>query len=320
MSSYQLLAVLAAVAAVFADAVPNGARAQGGRVIPQGELSLPKQEGYFRRPRKDRVFRGAALARANGNIRAAWFSDPTDRYRHNPFGGRHHPATLTVSTSDLLVLRLPLPKDSVFEDRKPRIVDVDGDGRDEVVVIRGYLHKGAALAVAVAQGRSLAIIAETPPIGRPFRWLNPAGFADFDGDGKTDIALVVTPHIGGILQIWTYRERRLIKLGSLEDVSNHVMGSLHMDLSAVADFNADGIADLAIPSADRRRLRFISFAGGRMRELGSVLLRARASESFAVASVDGQPAAVVGLSGGRKRTIVPCREIYDWELVSGRCW
>ena len=30
--------------------------------------------------------------------------------------------------------------------------------------------------------------AETPPTGSPNTWLNPAGIADFDGDGMADIA------------------------------------------------------------------------------------------------------------------------------------
>jgi hypothetical protein len=32
-------------------------------------------------------------------------------------------------------------------------------------------------------------VAEADPIGIPFRWLNPVGAADFDGDGVPDIIL-----------------------------------------------------------------------------------------------------------------------------------
>jgi hypothetical protein len=262
---------------------------------------------------------GSVLARGSRNIAAAWFSEPTDRYRHLPFGGEHHPSTLSVSLTNRRVLTLPLPKDSVFEDRVPRLADLDGDGSDEVIVVRGYLLKGAALAIAAVRGNNLAIVAETPPIGTPFRWLNPAGIADFDGDGKLDVAIVVTPHIDGILQYWTLRDGALVKVAETDNVSNHVNGSLHQGLSAVADFNGDGLADLAVPSLDRRMLRFLTLTGGEVRELGTAMLPARAGENFSLGKVAGRPVVHVGISGGRQTTVDPCRAIAGWQMADGNC-
>lgn len=260
--------------------------------------------GRYRRPKNDRPLPDGRVARGTRNIAAAWLSEPTVRYRHFALGSEHEAGVLNVSMTDRRLFRLTLPADSVFEDREPRLWDVDGDGLDEVVVVRSYLKAGAALAIAaVRPDAGLVITVETPPIGVPFRWLNPAGAADFDGDGKPEIALVRTPHTMGELQIWGFGGSGLTLLAALEDCSNHVQGSPDMRLSAVADFDGDGIADLAVPSLDRRSLRFISFKGRRLREIHRVELPGRAAEAFVLVERQGRPAVNVGLAGGR-RTIV----------------
>ena len=303
------LAIALALTASAADRGP----------MRQGELTAEPQTGGFKRPRRDHPMRDGTLGRGERKILAAWFSGETQRYRHTPFGTFQHPDVLTVSTGERRVLRFVLPADSVFEDRAPRIADVNGDGEDDIVVVRSYLRKGSSLAVVAMRDNQLSIIAETPALGQPFQWLNPAGIADFDGDGQPDIALVATPHLGGELQFWTLRDGELTLLADLDDVSNHVQGSAHQGLSAVADFNGDGIADLAIPSANRMNLRFVTLAGGKLRELGSATLTAPASEDFAVVMVDGLPAVKVGLAGGRQTTIVPCKAIEDWRMAKGQC-
>jgi len=261
--------------------------------------------GRFKRPRHDNPIPGGKLARGSRNIAAAWLSGPTQRYRHFALGAEHEAETLVVATSDRRAFRLTLPPDSVFEDREPRIADVDGDGQDEVIVVRSYLKAGAALAVAAVRNNELTIIAETPPIGQPFRWLNPAGVGDFDGDGRPEVALVRMPHLAGELEMWAIRGGVLVKRYEADDVSNHVIRSPHLRLSAVADFNGDGVADLAIPSFDRRALRFLTAKGGRVREIARVDLVGPAAEDFRVASRDGRPAVFVGLAGGRTTLVQP---------------
>lgn len=312
--------IAACVLSGVALAVP-GREASGAdpRLLRQGDLRAPPPEGAFKRPKYDKPMRDGELVRGSRNIAAAWFSDPVSRYRNSPFGSEQHPTTLTVSTAERRVLRLVLPADSVFEDRVPRLFDLDGDGAEDVIVVRSYMFKGSALAVASVRGAALEITAETPPIGSPFRWLNPAGFGDFDGDGKPDVALVVTPHTEGELQFWTLKDGTFELIDTADDVSNHARGSRHMGLSAVADFNGDGIVDLAIPSQDRLRVRFLTLAGGRLDELGDWLLPAPAAEDFQIVQVAGKTGVRVGLAGGRSLTVVPCRDIDGWRMVNGQC-
>jgi hypothetical protein len=151
--------------------------------------------------------------------------------------------------------------------------------------------------IAERNGR-YEIVAETPPIGQPHAWLNPAGIADFDGDGKIDIALVRMPHVLGTLELWTWADKRLRKLAELADTANHVAGTRAIAMSAAADFDGDGIADLAVPSLDRSRLHIISFAPT-AREIAGVALPAKVVTNIALVAVpSGPPALVAGLADG----------------------
>ena len=196
---------------------------------------------------------------------------------------------------------LKLPPGSVFEDLRVRLVDLTGDGREEFVVVRSYLDRGAALAVYhLVEGR-IEHLAETPPIGIANRWLNPAGAADFDGDGRVEIAYVETPHIGGTLRVWELVGGALRQEQAVAGFSNHAIGSRELDLSAVLDWNADGVPDLALPDAVRRRLRIVTFADGDFVELDAIPHDAEIVTAILATDLDadGRPELLYGLEDGR---------------------
>jgi len=152
-----------------------------------------------------------------------------------------------------------------------------------------------------AKGLEGVIAAETPPIGQAHHWLNPAGIADYDGDKRKEIAIVVTPHIGGRLEFWEYRDRKLHLKKQLNGFSNHTIGSRAQRMSASADFNTDGITDLALPSQDRRSIRIISLAGGSIAQAAQIALPGRVvTEIIAIRPRDSKRAIMVmGLDTGQ---------------------
>jgi hypothetical protein len=238
------------------------------------------------------------VATGKHDIVRAWLAEPTTRYDHGILGDAIEASSLVIETRDHARHVVRLNDDAVFEDLEPRLADLDGDGHDEIVVVKTNLKRGSSLAVIARRNGKYDIVAETPPLGAPHRWLDPAGIADFNGDGKTDIALVRQPHVVGSLELWTWHDGHLAKAAEFPDVANHIAGTRAIHMAAVADFDGDGIADLAVPSLDRTRLRFIAFAT-KTHEIASVPLPSKATTDIGViASGSGHPAIAAGLADG----------------------
>lgn len=227
-------------------------------------------------------------------VARAWFAAPTSRYDHGVLGDAIEAGSLEIERRDGRHGSVTLGRDAVFEDISPRIASIDG--RDWIVVVKSYLDRGSALAIIDAD--SMTIAAETPPIGRAHAWLNPAGIADYDGNGTTDFALVRQPHVVGRLELWSWKDRKLTKVVEIADASNHFIGSRALGLSWTADFDGDGHPDLAVPSLDRRTLRIISFAPA-VRDIARVSLPARIVTNIGAAEFGGKLALIVGIEDGR---------------------
>ena len=272
----------------------------GSGALPEGEDEAPGVSGSAAACATDLLYDGQPSV-----IESATFAvlfGPTEDYRHGILGDPVEAGgfcALDLWTGEAATLTLA--PGSVFEDLRVRLVDLTGDGEAEFVVIRSYLDRGAALAVyRRAEGR-IEPLAETPPIGIANRWLNPAGAADFDGDGRVEIAYVETPHIGGTLRVWELTDGALRQEQAVEGFSNHAIGSRELDLSAVLDWNADGIPDLALPDALRRRLRIVTFAGGSFAELAAIAHGAAIRTAILATDLDrdGKPELLYGLEDGR---------------------
>jgi len=146
----------------------------------------------------------------------------------------------------------------VFEDIAPRLIDIDGDGNFEVMVVETDVAKGAQLAIYDETGK----IAETPHIGRSHRWLAPIGAADLDGDGFVEVAYIDRPHLAKLLKIWRYKGGKLTLVTEHGGLTNHRIGQ---------DFISGGIRDcgagpqMITASADWSQIVASVFEGGEIR-------------------------------------------------------
>ena len=266
-------------------------RAFAVRVSGRTELRLEETQPPALPALRPNMLPDGGATRGTRNIRAAWLTEPTTRYAHGVLGDAIEAGGLAAETADGRVLEMRLPMDSVFEDRYPRLADIDGDGDDEILVVRSYLDRGAALAIVKAGTGGLEIVAETPAIGRANRWLNPIGVADFDGDGRPELALVETPHIGGVLKLYRQQDGRLTQTLSQPGVSNHAIGSRALGMAAILDANGDGVPDVLIPDQSHLRLLVLTHAGDRFRQSAAVPHPVPIVTDIAIADLDGNGAA-----------------------------
>lgn len=267
-----------------------------GIVSANGKFKLAFTDVVAKVEQPKDALRDSRAAVGKRDIARAWLAEPTTRYDHRILGHDVDAGSVIVESRDGKQQTVRLKDDAVFEDLEPRLADLDGDGQDEIVVVKSYLKRGSALAVIAANKGKYDVMAETPPIGQPHAWLNPAGIADYNGDGRQDIAFVRMPHAVGALELWTWgADRKLRKTAEIADVSNHIAGSHVLGMSVTADFDGDGIADLAIPSFDRNKLRILAFAP-QPREVAAVMLPAKIVTNLLL--VDGNSAIAVGLSDG----------------------
>jgi len=250
-------------------------------------------------PPPPKTIPGARPGRGSTTVETAWLTQPTKRYVHGILGDNVEAAGLFVQMKDGKAFEYRLPETSVFEDIEPRVSDLDFDGADEIVTIRSEPETGARMSVFRASDSGLVLVAETPPVALPFDWLLPVGAADFDGDGKTEIAVVVSPHLKKVLHLYRFDGKTLEDAGKFAGFSNHIAGSDNLSMGALFDANGDNLADIVLPSADRRALRIVSFGGGAFSEIANIAL----PSPIATAIVPVGPDLLFGTANGELRAL-----------------
>jgi hypothetical protein len=213
---------------------------------------------------------GAAQADGTAPLQDAWFEARTDIYPHRVLGDLAEAFVLAARDARGREFRVDLrnaPGVSVFEDVAPRVVDADGDGAPDIVVVESDTTLGAQLAVYSLRRGALVKAAATPPIGRRFRWLAPVAVADLNGDGITDLAYVETPHLAKRLRVWTWAPGGLTALARLDGLTNHRIGE--EDIAGGLRDCGQG-PEMILATADWSRLMAVTLSGDRLqtRDIG----------------------------------------------------
>ncbi|MEX1663079.1 FG-GAP repeat domain-containing protein [Thioclava sp. 15-R06ZXC-3] len=183
----------------------------------------------------------AAALPAHAELSAtAHFANPTERYGHGALGPGHEFESLRItvrrSTGDgkglfsgatNLTYDLTLGPDLVWEDTAPRVMDLDGDGVPEIIVVQSSLSQGSRLIVLTLDKGKPVLAVDGPFVGERNHWLSVIGAGDLDGDGRPEIALIDAPHRLGKLVIYRYLRGKLTEVGRGGDVSNHHYGADH---------------------------------------------------------------------------------------------
>jgi len=186
----------------------------------------------------------------------------SDLYGHNILGDTPEWGALTLylgpdgaaEKGGSTRVRFEMPG-SIIEDIAPRLWDLDGDGRSEIVFVQTSLTQGARLVVAGLDG----VHATTRFIGQPYRWLAPVGAADIDGDGSVELAYVDRPHLAKVLRVWRFTGTGLEEVGSLGGFSNHQIGQ---DFITGAVRDCDGVAEFVLPDSNWQRIVAVGMRSG----------------------------------------------------------
>ncbi|MCO6382768.1 VCBS repeat-containing protein [Oceanicola sp. 502str15] len=218
-------------------------------------------------------------------ISGANYALPTTRYPHGALGDDEEWGALVVGVQ----LKMPcragssnyqatLPQELVFEDLSPRLWDITGDGKPEVVVVESHAAQGARLAVWGIGETGLERLGATPFIGTRNRWLAPVGAGDLDGDGAVEIAYVDRPHLARVLRVWRWDGGQLVEVAELSGVTNHRFGEpvIHGGLR-----DCRGGPELVVADPGWQRLVGVRLVEGTLvaRDLGAI----EGPESFAEA-------------------------------------
>ncbi|MEP3441418.1 MAG: VCBS repeat-containing protein [Sulfitobacter sp.] len=197
-------------------------------------------------------------------LTSARYTEPTTRYPHGVLGDTIEHGALELRYDGVgQAYLIRLPEERVFEDTRPRIVDVDADGLPEAVVVESHRDRGARLAIYNAGG----LVAATPYIGRRNRWLAPVAVADLDGDGVIELAYIDRPHLAKTLRVWRFKGGDLQPVGELAGLTNHRIGE--RDIAGGLRNCGQG-PEMVVARADWQRLMAVRFDGDQLsaRDIG----------------------------------------------------
>lgn len=197
-------------------------------------------------------------------------SDPTRRYGHGVLGDDVEASSLTLvrtRSEFALVRKIEIPSPAVIEGTMPLWVDLDGDGIREILVTVSDSAQGARL---VLYGETGDILAVGPEIGQGFRWRHQIAAAPLGPEGEMEVVDVLTPHLGGIVEFFTWSGERLIKEAATPEYSSHSIGSRNLDMGLVGNFDGGGHSEVLVPDRSQESLAAVRHTGEGAKEVWSL--------------------------------------------------
>lgn len=188
------------------------------------------------------------------NGRLLFLTDPTNRYGHGVLGDALEAGSITLleTSPELgLLTQIFIPAPQVVEGIQPLWLDWNGDGRREIIVTVSDAAQGARIQLYNEAGQRLA---QGPAIGQGGRWRHQIAVAPFGPAEEMELAAVLTPHIGGVVEFYRWQGDRLDVVAQLPGYTSHVIGTNNLDMALAGDFNGDGRVELLLPTQDRTRL------------------------------------------------------------------
>jgi hypothetical protein len=238
--------------------------------------------------------------------RLLFLSTPTERYPHGVLGDTLEAASITIVDTNIDpydIRKIQIDPGDVIEGIAPIWVDLDGDGEREIIVTQSNAVTGARIVVYHEDG---GLFASGEPIGQGFRWRHQLAVGQFIAGGPQEIAVIRTPHIGGVLEIYALEGDRLEIVGELGGYSSHQIGSRNLDSALVADLNGDGHIEVIVPDQSQTTLEGIQMIDNGLEVVWEAPIGGKLNTNLAAVSLpNGQLALGVGHEGNYLRIWLP---------------
>ena len=191
-------------------------------------------------------------------------SSPTERYTHGVLGDGVEATGITLvetAPEPVILQTLSIPEPDVIEGIYPIWADMNNDGQREIIVTLSNAQTGARI-VAFRGDPSTgtwqsALLAEGPAIGAGFRWRHQLVVAPFGEADENLLAVVRTPHIGGVVEFYRLNGNKLEIVAQVPGPSTHSIGSRNLFTAQAGDFDDDGRVELLVPDQSHMRLGII---------------------------------------------------------------
>jgi hypothetical protein len=240
------------------------------------------------------------------SARLLLLTDPTTRYAHGVLGDRFEAGSITLvetQPTPRVAIRIEIPPPAVIEGIAPIWVDLTGDGRREIIVTLSDAVLGARVAIFSEEG---VLLATGPAVGQGNRWRHQLVVAPFGPGGELELADVLTPHIGGVVEFYRLSGDELEIVAHVPGYSSHVIGARNLDTALAGDLDGDGRIEVLLPDQAQTNLGAVRHEPGGAREVWSVPIGGRLSTNLAAVSYpDGSLAVGAGREDGLVRLWLP---------------
>jgi hypothetical protein len=228
--------------------------------------------------------------------RLMFLSRPTTQYPHGVLGDTIEAQGITwldTRSRPITSKEILIPEGDVIEGIAPIWVDMDGDGSREIVVTQSNPQEGARIVIYREDG---SVFAESRSIGQGFRWTHLIAVGQFVEGGSLEVATVRTPHIGGVVEIYSLIGNQLVIQAELDGYSSHQIGSRNLDGAVAMDLDADGQYEVIVPDQEQTSVAAIQLADGRLQAAWAQSLQGKISTNIAASKLpDGGFALGLGL-------------------------
>lgn len=280
-------------------------------IAENGDLVLWQREQETRLP-VNALPDSRILADRDGRL--LLLSNPTERYPHGVLGDGLEAAGVTlveIYPEPRIGHTITIPEPDVIEGITPIWADMNSDGEREIILTLSNVEHGARIAAFRENG---SLLAEGPAVGAGFRWRHQLVVAPFGEAGENLLAVVRTPHIGGVLEFYRLNGNKFEIVTEIPGFSTHTIGSRALFTGQAGDFDNDGQVELLAPDQGQTRLGIVSTDGAvTWLELNAELV----TNLAAVTLTDSDKVVLaVGLSNNTLRLWLPqaASTIAFWDL------